>query len=219
MEHPFKKKDRFHKKELPSFEDAFSRTVYPSEYMVVLQPHEDLYNKIMKLKQVFSETYDNSMSVALKPHISIVRFRQYEMKEQQVHNKLKVLAMALPAFKVDLDGFASYPTHTLYIKVQTHEPVKAIAKKLKEAQSLMTIDKENKLHFLNEPHIAIARKLLPWQYEKSWMEYKEEYFHASFMAEQLLLLKRKHGHKSWQILDKLQMMNVCFETKQGDLFG
>jgi 2'-5' RNA ligase len=219
MEHPFKKKDRFYKKELPSFEDASSRTIYPSEYMVVLQPHEDLYNKIMKLKQVFSETYDNSMAVALKPHISIVRFLQYEMKEQQIHNKLKMLAMALPAFKVDLDGFASYPTHTLYIKVQTQEPVKAIAKKLKEAQSLMTIDKENKPHFLNEPHIAIARKLLPWQYEKSWAEYKEQHFHASFMAEQLLLLKRKNGHKSWQIIDNLQMMNVCLETKQGDLFG
>jgi hypothetical protein len=83
----------------------------------------------------------------------------------------------------------------------------------------MTIDKENKPHFLNEPHIAIARKLLPWQYEKSWMEYKEQHFNASFMAEQLLLLKRKHGHKSWQIIDKLQMMNVYLETKQGDLFG
>lgn len=219
MEHPFKKKDRFYKKEIPSFENAFEKKIYPAEYMVVLQPHEDLYMKIMKLKQEFAAAYENSMAVVLKPHISIVRFIQYEMNEQKIHNKLKTLSLSLPAFKVDLDGFDSYPSHTIYIKVQTQEAVKAIAKKLKEAQSLMTINKENKPHFLNEPHIAIGRKLLPWQYEKGWPEYQQKHFHASFIADQLLLLKRPHGHKSWQMIDQLQMLNVAAEIKQGDLFG
>lgn len=219
MDHPFKKKNRFYEKETPSFEDAFGRKVYPPEYMVVLAPHEDLYNKIMKLKQEFATAYENTMATALKPHISIVRFLQYEMKEQHVHNKLKLLAMALPAFKVELDGFGSFPSHTIYIKVQTQEPVKAIAKKLREAQSLMTINKENKPHFLNEPHIAIARKLLPWQYEKGWTEYSTRHFHSSFIADQLLFMKRPHGSKAWQIMERFKMMNLPVETKQGDLFG
>jgi 2'-5' RNA ligase len=219
MEHPFKKKDRFYEKETPSFENAFGRKVYPAEYMVVLQPHEDLYNKIMKLKQGFAEKYENEMAAALKPHISIVRFLQYEMKEQYLHNKLRLLTMALPAFKVDLESFGSFPSHTIYIKVQTQEPVKAIAKKLRAGQSLMTINKENKPHFLNEPHIAIARKLLPWQYEKGWLEYANLHFHGSFIADQLIFLKRAHGSKAWQIIDRLKMMNMPVETKQGDLFG
>jgi 2'-5' RNA ligase len=219
MEHPFKKKDRYYEKETPSFEDAFGRKVYPAEYMVVLQPHEDLYNRIMKLKQDFAGKYENTMATALKPHISIVRFLQYEMKEQQVYNRLKLLAMALPAFKVDLDDFGSFPSHTIYIKVQTQEPVKAIAKKLRAAQSLMTINKEHKPHFLNEPHIAIARKLLPWQYEKGWLEYAGHHFHGSFIADQLLFLKRPHGSKAWQIIERLRMMNLPVETRQGDLFG
>jgi 2'-5' RNA ligase len=219
MDHPFKKKDRFYEKEVPSFEDAFGRKVYPSGYMIVLAPHEDLYHKIMKLKQEFATAYENTMATALKPHISIVRFLQYEIKEQQVYNKLKMLAMALPAFKMDLDGFGSYPSHTIYIKVQTQEPVKAIGRKFREAQSLMTINKENKPHFLAEPHIAIARKLLPWQYEKGWQEYAGRHFHGSFIADQLLFMKRPHGSKSWQIIDRLKMMNLPVETKQGDLFG
>lgn len=219
MEHPFKKKDRFYQKEIPSFEDAFGRKVYAAEYMVVLQPHEDLYNKIMKLKHEFAEKYDNTMAAALKPHISIVRFLQYEMKEHQVHNRLKMLAMALPAFKVDLDSFGSFPSHTIYINLETQEPVKAITKKLRTAQSLMTINKENKPHFLNEPHIAIARKLLPWQYEKGWLEYSNRHFHGSFIADKLLFMKRAHGTKAWQIIDRLGMMNLPVETKQGDLFG
>lgn len=204
---------------LPEFTDAFGRKLSPAEYMVVLSPHEDLYNKIMKLKQEFATTYENTMATALKPHISIVRFTQYEMKEQQLRNRLKMLAMALPAFKLDLDGFGSFPSHTIYIKVQTQEPVKAIAKKLRAAQSLMTINKENKPHFLNEPHIAIARKLLPWQYEKGWLGYATRHFHGSFIAGQLLFLKRPHGSKAWQVIDRLEMMNLPVETKQGDLFG
>lgn len=203
---------------LPDFGDAYDKKLNPAEYMVVLAPHEDLYNKIMQLKQEFASAYENTMAVALKPHISIVRFIQYEMNELKVHNKLKLLAKALPAFKVDLDGFGSYPSHTIYIKVQTQEPVKAIAKKLREAQSLMTINKDNKPHFLNEPHIAIARKLLPWQYEKGWLEYSHKHCHASFMADWLLFMKRPSGSKGWQIVDKLAMMNVQVQTTQGDLF-
>jgi 2'-5' RNA ligase len=203
---------------LPDFGDAYDKELKPAEYMVVLAPHEDLYNKIIQLKQEFATTYENTMAAALKPHISIVRFIQYEMNEQKIHNKLKLLAMALPSFKVDLDGFGSYPSHTIYIKVQTQEPIKAISKKLREAQSLMTINKENKPHFLNEPHIAIARKLLPWQYEKGWLEYTNKHFHASFMADQLLFMKRAQGSKGWQIIDRFEMMNVSLETKQGDLF-
>jgi 2'-5' RNA ligase len=218
MEHPLKK-SRFYEKEVPFFEDSFGRKVYPAEYMVVLQPHEDLHNKVMKLKQEFAEKYENTMATALKPHISIVRFLQFEMKEHFLYNKLKMLTMALPAFKVDLEAFGSFPSHTIYIKVQTQEPVKAIAKKLRAAQSLMTINKENKPHFLNEPHIAIARKLLPWQYEKGWLEYSNRHFHGSFIADQLLFLKRSHGTRAWQVIERLKMMNLPVETKQGDLFG
>jgi len=190
----------------------------PAAYMIVLAPHQDLHDKIVKLKQEFVAAYETTMAIALKPHISTVRFIQFEMNEQKLHNKLKLLTMALPAFKVDLDGFGSYPSHTIYIKVQTQEPIKAIAKKLKEAQSLMTINKDNKAHFLNEPHIAIARKLLPWQYEKGWLEYSNKHFHGSFIADQLLFMKRPHGSKGWQIIDRLKMMNLPVETKQGDLF-
>jgi 2'-5' RNA ligase len=204
---------------LPDFGNAFDKKPVPAEYMLVLAPHEDLYNKIMKVKQEFATTYENTMATALKPHIRIVRFVQYEMKEQYLYNKLKLLSMALPAFKVELEGFGSYPTHTIYIQVKTQEPVKAIAKKLKEAQSLMTINKDNKPHFLNEPHIAIARKLLPWQYEKGWLEYSNKHFHGSFIADQLLFMKRPHGSKAWQIIERFKMMNLPVETKQGDLFG
>lgn len=204
---------------LPDFGEAYDRKLVPVEYMVVLAPHQDLYQKIVKMKQEFAAAYDNPMAAALKPHIRLVRFLQYEMKEPYLHNKLKILTMGLPPVKVDLDGFGSYPSHTIFIRVQTQDPVKAIARKLRQAQSLMTINKENKPQFLNEPHIAIARKLLPWQYEKGWAAYQSRHFHASFIADHLLFLKRHEGDKAWQIIESFPMMNLPVDTVQGDLFG
>lgn len=204
---------------LPDFGNVFGRQLMPAEYLIVLAPHEDLYNKIMKLKQEFTSSYENTMAAALKPHIAIVRFSQYEMKEQQLQSRIKLLAMALPAFKIDLEDFGSFPSHTIYIKVKTQEPVKAIARKLKEAQALMTINKDNKPHFMNEPHIAIARKLLPWQYEKGWLEYSNLHFKGSFIANELLFLKKPYGSKAYQVVDRYKMENLPVEVKQGDLFG
>ncbi len=59
----------------------------------------------------------------------------------------------------------------------------------------MKIDKDNKPYFITEPHLTIARKLLPWQYEKGWLEYQHRNFHGRFIADHALLLKRKAGEK------------------------
>ncbi len=40
-----------------------------NEYMLVLNPHEELRNKITKLRNEFSETYKNSAALISKPHI------------------------------------------------------------------------------------------------------------------------------------------------------
>lgn len=204
---------------MPDFSKAFEKQPMPAEYMIVLSPHEDLHQKIGKIKREFAERYENPMAAALKPHISILRFMQYEMKEQLLCNRLRTLALALPPFRLELDGFGGFPSHTIFIRVKTQEPVKAIGKKLRQAQSLMTINKDNKPHFLNEPHIAVARKLLPWQYEKGWQEFEQRHFTASFIAEELLFLKRAAGSKAWQVAERFRMMNLPVETKQGDLFG
>jgi hypothetical protein len=37
-----------------------------------------------------------------KPHIPLVKFQQFEMAEERIINRLKSIAMSLPAFKVEL---------------------------------------------------------------------------------------------------------------------
>ena len=83
----------------------------------------------------------------------------------------------------------------------------------------MKMDKESKPHFLDEPHFAIARKLVPWQYERAWLEYSQRHFTGRFIADAMLLLKRREGDKAYQIAQRFEFMNLPVTTKQGELFG
>lgn len=177
------------------------------DYLLILQPHEDLYNKIMAIKQSFSAKYDNPMAMYLKPHLTLLRFKQYDMTEKKIVQKLESIAATNAPFKVDLKDFGSFPTHTIYVNVETKNQLVALVKALKQAQHLMKVDNDNKPHFITEPHISVARKLLPWQYEKAWLEYSNTPFSASFMANELLLLKRKADSKGYKIAATLPLLN------------
>ncbi len=189
-----------------------------SEYLFILQPHEELWNTIMQEKKTFADKFDCPTAMYLKPHIALIRFKQHEMMEQHIVRRLKNITMALSPFKVELKGFGSFPSHTVYINITSKVQIMETAKELRAAQKLMKLDKDNKPHFITEPHIAIARKLLPWQYEKSWLEYEHKHFHGRFIADHALLLKRREGNKGYQIAQRFMFQNIKTETKQGELY-
>lgn len=189
-----------------------------NEYQLVLNPHEELRNKIMKIKSEFSETYHNNMAAGSKPHIALVRFTQLEMMEERIVNRLKVVGMGFRPFKVELKDYGSFPSHTIFINVITKVPVQNLVREIREVQRLMKPDNEHKPHFIDEPFIAIGRKLVPWQYEKGWLEYSHRHFTGRFIADKMLLLKRRLGDRSWQIAQRFDFMNLPVTTKQGELF-
>ena len=190
-----------------------------NEYLLVLNPHQELWTKIKKIKQEFAEAYDLPIATGGRPHIALLRFKQLEMMEERILQRLKVVAMGYHPFKVELKDFGSFPTHTIFINVTTKEPVKNLVREIRQSQRLMKLNDENKPHFIDEPYITIASKLLPWQYEKAWLEYSHKNFTGRFIADSMLLLKRSVGEKKYQILQRLEFMNLPVSTRQGELFG
>jgi 2'-5' RNA ligase len=187
------------------------------EYLLVLQPHEELWNKIIKIKKEFAEKYEAPSAEWGKPHITLVKFSQLQMMEERITNRLKMIAMAMPAFKVELKDFGSFPSHTIYINVETKVAIQMLIKHLKTAQSLLKT-KEVKPHFMEDSHLIIARKLLPWQYEKGWLEYSHRHFTGRFIASSMLLLRRPDGLRGYQTVEKFEFMNMPVITTQGQLF-
>ncbi len=191
-----------------------------NEYLLVLSPHKELWDKIMKVKEEFAEVYKSDYARWGKPHITLVNFVQYAMMEERVINRLHNVAMAHYPFKVELKDFGSFPSHTIYINVTSKVPVQSLVKMIRtETQRLMKLNDDNKPHFILEPYLTIARKLQPWQYEKGWLEYSNKNFTGRFIADSMLLLKRPVGELNYQKVKRFEFQNMPVLTKQGELFG
>lgn len=190
------------------------------EYSILLNPHEELRNKIMQVKQHFHDSYKNAFALYIKPQVTLATFTQYEMFEERIVNRLKTIAMGFQPVKVELKDFGNFPSHTIYINITTKLPLQELTKQIRtEAQRLMKMDADNKPHFILDPHITIARKLLPWQFEQGWLEYSHKHFTGRFIADAMLLLKRPAGSLKYEIAGRYEFQNLLVTTKQGELFG
>jgi 2'-5' RNA ligase len=190
-----------------------------NEYMLVLSPHEELRKKIGQVKKEFAETYKCPQALWGKPHMILARFTQYEMMEERILHRMKSIAMGFYPVKIELKDYGSSPSHSIFIKVASREPIRDLIREIRETQRLLKPDSEHKPYFTDDPHILIVNKLTPWQYESGWQAFAQRHFTGRFIAESMLLLKRRPGEKSWQIVEGLAFQNLPVAIKQGDLFG
>jgi 2'-5' RNA ligase len=190
------------------------------EYLLVLNPHEELWNRIMKLKDEFADQFKNEAARKIRPQLSLVSFTQYGMMEDRIIGNLRTVAMGFPPFKVELKDFGSFPSHTIYINVTSKIPVQNLVRQVRtQTQRLMKLNEDNKPHFIMEPHLTIGRKLLPWQYEKAWLEYSNKHFTGRFIADSMSLIRRPAGELKFQVVERFAFQNLPVITKQGELFG
>ena len=195
------------------------------EYLLVLNPHEELRNKIIDVKKAFYDKYQADTARWGKPHVTLVNYVQYGLMEERILNRLETIAMGYHPIKIELKDYGSFPSHTIYINITSKIPIQDLVKTIRaEGQRLMKFDDDHKPHFIMEPHLTIARKLLPWQYEKGWLEYSHKHFTGRFIADSMLVLKRPVGESDsyrmkYQIVKRFEFQNLPVTTKQGELFG
>ena len=194
------------------------------EYLLVIRPHEELANRIAKIRDDFAEQFRSEHAKWGRPQLALVNFVQYEMMEERILHRLQTIAMGYPPFKVELKDFGSFPSHTIYIGVKSKIAIQNLVKEIRhEGQRLMKLNEDNKPHFIMEPHLTIGRKLVPWQYEKGWMEYSQKHFTGRFIADEMTLLKRPAGESDssrmkYQVAERFTFQNLPVTTKQGELF-
>lgn len=203
----------------PTLRESYKKQLPVMEYLLVLSPHEELRNRIQQVKKEFYETYQAPTAMGGKPHLTLVRFTQLALMEERIVQRLRIIAMGYCPFKVELKDFGSFPSHSIFINVTSKLPIRGLVKEIRDIQRLMKPDREHKPHFIDEPNLIIARKLLPWQYEKGWLEYSNKSFTGRFIADSMLLLKRREDERAWQIAERFAFQNMPVATRQGDMFA
>jgi 2'-5' RNA ligase len=189
-----------------------------SEYLLVLEPHEALQQQILQLKKHFAESYDCPTAVYSKPHITLLSCLQYTMAETRWIPRLERIIAAADPFMVELSDFGSFPTHTIFIQVKTKNTIIELVKSLRPLQPMIKTDKEHKPHFIMDPHMTIARKLLPWQYEKGWLEYSNTQFTGKFMANHVLLMRKQMDAKKYEVIQRFKLLGHKQTIEQSSLF-
>lgn len=188
------------------------------EYTIILNPHEALRDKIMKVRNEIHSKFHTTISLSGKPNIRLAKFFSFEMMEEKLINHLKTIAMGMPPFKAELKDYGSFPAHTLFINVASKIPLQMLIKDLRTVRRLIKSPNQEP-YFMNEFYIPLAIKLTPEQYEKAWLEYSKRKFSGSFIADSMLLLKRREGEKNYQIAERFEFMNLPVSVKQGELFA
>ena len=190
------------------------------EYLLAIEPQKELGEKIVKLREEFAESYKSDHARWGQPQIMVATFVQYGMMEERLINRLRMVAMAATPFRIELRDFGSFPSHTIYINVVSKASFQGLVKNIRhDAQRLMKLNDDNKPYFILEPHITIARKLQPWQYEKGWLEYSNRNFTGRFIADTMLLMKRPVGEMKYKVIHRFRFQNLPVSTRQGELFG
>lgn len=173
-----------------------------NDYRLIIDTPVAVHKKIALLKTQFDQDYRGLVIAGGNPFIYIATFAQHEKAEQQMVDAINRVAMGFMPFKLRLKNFEHVENSEIYINIEEQETVVYLTDQLKAEERHM-----QDARFNEQPRITIAQRLQPWQFDKSWPNYAHKQFSATFLADQMLLLKRMEGFRSWQVLRHLGFQN------------
>ncbi len=189
-----------------------------NEYMLVLDLPETLRHKIENARKGMVEKFKIDQPKTGRPHISLARFIVPQMLEEKTLYRMQVIAMGQSPFRIDLKNYAGYPMHSVCIPLENQQPVLQLIEKLKESRQLMKTGGTDP-YFLTDPTIPLLAKLDKKIYLEIMKEYEQRSFTGRFVADSILILKRRVGEKKYQIARRFEFQSLQVEARQGLLFS
>lgn len=199
--------------------NPYIKKLTTAEYLLLIQPRKDLCDKVVEIKKYFAEKYKAPEAVVGKPHITLVKFVQYTTFEERISQKLRTISLSMAPFVIDLFDYGSFPSHTIYINILSRPAIQSLVKLVRtETQALMKLDNDNRPHFIMEPHLTIARKLKPWQYEQGWLDFSHKNFTGKFIAANMVLLRKELDGYKYEQVERFEFQDIPVASKQAALF-
>jgi hypothetical protein len=189
------------------------------EYVILLGLPEAVKKRVVTKKRDFFSKYGTLSAIRSAPHMKLVSFTMKSSLEDRIIESLEKVSLGEAPFKVSLKNYGAYEKHSISIKVQDREPILSLCSQL---SSLLSITSQAPLPpaaFTNEPAIEIASGLTPGVYLRAAKEYAKKMFTDLFVANSLLLLKRRNEHQKYQVVRGFEFMGLPFLTCRSDRFS
>lgn len=164
------------------------------EYLLVVSPGKEVYNKVMEEKQYFSMNYRHPVAVKSNLFINLSSFLAWDSMEDTLVNRLHCIAKEQRSFPVLLNNYSGFPSHTIFIRIQDPAPFKQLATRLKAIGPYIKEHSSYPAKFITSPHVSIARRLPLKVYDSAIKDYAGKDFSASFQVNEMILLRRQHQY-------------------------
>lgn len=175
------------------------------EYLLVVPPAKTVYEKMVAHKEAFATAYKHPMARHTKPHITVANFLAKEAMEETLIRWMQNIFKTHTSFHVALSNFNGFAPHTIYVTISDAAPFQALAQSLQVLDGFIQANDCPPLYTVQHPHLTLARKLPATLYRQAMQQYATQPFDASFVAHELLLLKRSHQHKSCQTINRFHL--------------
>jgi len=178
------------------------------EYLLVINPPNDVYNLVKEEKEHFYEAYKQRIAVKTLPHITAANFLAREQMEDTIIRYIHRVVGAKTEFPLLLNNFSGFAPHTVFIRVHQHRPFKQLAAELAMIDDYVRGNGLPAASLVSYPHLIIANKLPENVYRQAMMDYSQKLFHASFMVNEMVLLRRKSQYDACQKVNIFRLLPV-----------
>lgn len=162
------------------------------EYLLVAKPDAAVHDKLIQEKQRFTLQYQAPVAEKTKPHITVANFLAKEEMESTIIRWMHRIISNQQRFRVTLDRYCGYKPHTIYVRVQDHQPFQQLARELQVVDQYVRGYGCPEMHLITRPHMTLARRLSASVYQQAEADYAQKDFQASFEVNELVLLRRTH---------------------------
>jgi len=161
------------------------------EYLLVVHPNEHVHQQVLEEKKSFFNAYKEKSTFKTNSHIIVSKFWAKETMEETMIRWMQRIIGTQQSFSVSLNNYGGFPPHTVYLRVQDHQPFQQLANSLRVVDQYVQSNDCPPMQLVRNPHVSVAKKLPENVYEKAILDYAPKSFHASFEVTQLVLLRRK----------------------------
>lgn len=179
------------------------------EYRLVIQADALLHEKLLELKKKFNDEYGEPnmiLSANKTPaYITMASFFAREEMEGTFIRWIQRICSQFHSFPVTLNNYSGLPAHTIHLRVQELTHFNAFFEQLEPVNAFITAC-SCQLRVVNFPYLPVATELPEHIYAQAIANYSQQTFHESFMANELILLKREGLIESFKTLTVLNFL-------------
>jgi 2'-5' RNA ligase len=197
---------------ITSFSGGKGETGRRMEYLLVIYPYGELFERLVEEQQKFLNDYGLAMKGRNRPHITVAAFQAGEQMEDTLIRWIHRICHRNKSFDITLNNYSGIPPHTIYLRVQDPQPFRQLMQQLRAIDDFIRSSGCPPVNLISHPYLSIAGGLTEHLYNKAMADYSQRTFHESFQVEELVLLKREHS------FDACRTVNV-FRLPVNDLVG